>query len=344
MRAGINAAQAFGNLAGMSRAKKFQQSLGMISKSAMEGRPISSVMAQFPDLFPDHIVGTVRAGEVGGFVPEALATISEQAENAHKFKRFHWWIWLLTINAILSIPLVFLFRAALLSTWDQYEKSGGAGGNFVMMQVMWKFLVWPYGPITLLTCLAIWLLRNFFSSRVARKFRHQAGLQVPVLGARARNESVTIFTWALAKLSKGGVPPSQAWALAVGSIPNVAMQDKFTEAGRMMNESTRLSDVVFKSKIFPDEYAPTVSTGELTGDVSGALERLSRVSRTEFEAGTVKSKIFTGSIGCSAAIITSGIVLIVVVWAYYRELIPKVTDMGDTPSAGQSGSPSNESP
>jgi type II secretory pathway component PulF len=336
LRAGIGPAQAFGELAQMYKQKKFRESLTMVSQAASEGRPISSVLEQWPDLYPEHVVGLVKAGEAGGFLPDATATISEQAISSHKFKRFHWWIWLVGLNGLISIPLVFLTRHWLLATWDNAEAGGqmGIGG---VLRIFLKLLIWPWGPVMLGSIIVVWLLRNVLSTRAARKFRHQAGLRVPVLGGRARNESVTIFTWVLSRLSRGGVPPNRSWQLAVESVPNLAMQDKLTNAGSLMNEGSRISDVVFKSDLFPQEYAPVISTGELTGDISGALERLSQVSRTEFEAGTAKAKMFTGSIGCTAVIVTTGVVTIVLVWAYYHELIGKATDMDTPPSVSTSG-------
>src|SRR5437588_2406697 len=129
LRAGINPAQAFGELARTYKGQKFRDSLAMVAAAASEGRPISDVLALWPDLYPEHVVGLVRAGEVGGFLPDAAATISEQAMNAHKFKRFHWWIWIVGFNALLGIPLAFGFRHSLLAAWDAAEASQGAGGS-----------------------------------------------------------------------------------------------------------------------------------------------------------------------------------------------------------------------
>jgi general secretion pathway protein F len=349
LRAGINPAQAFGELSRMYKAKKFRDSLGMIADAASEGKSISGVLELWPDLYPEHVVGLVRAGEMGGFLPEAAATISEQAGSAYKFKRFHWWIWLIALNGLLSIPLVLLFRQWLITYYEETEKTGGQGDAYTLMaKVAWKFILWPYGPATLATFIVLWLLRNAFSSRPARLFRHRLGLSIPVLGGRARNESVTIFTWVLSRLARGGVPPNRSWELALASVPNLGMQERLENAGSLMNEGSRLSDVVFKSKIFPDEYAPAVATGELTGDVSGTLERLSQISRTEFEAGTVKSKAFTGSCGCTALLITTGIVTIVAVLAVYKDLYQKAAPeafSSDTPGQSQSAtSPTDSTP
>jgi type II secretory pathway component PulF len=57
LRAGIGPAQIFGELSQMYKAQKFRESLAMISQAAMEGKQISSVMALWPDLYPEHIVG-----------------------------------------------------------------------------------------------------------------------------------------------------------------------------------------------------------------------------------------------------------------------------------------------
>lgn len=329
LRAGINPAQIFADLARSYRTPKFRESLGMVAAAASEGRPISDALALWPDLYPEHVVGLIRAGEVGGFLPDSAATVSEQAMNAYKFKRFHWWIWLVAINGLLAIPMVFMWRHSILATWDQYESTGGQGGMGVAFGVLGKTFLWPWLPVMIGVLLVTFLLRHWFSSRPMRQFRHEVGLKTPVLGGRARHESITVFTWVLSRLAKGGVPPNRSWDLAVHSVPNLAMQDRLKHAGGMLSESTRLSDVVFGSKLFPEEYAPTISTGELTGDISGALERLSQISRTEYDAGTVKSKAFTGSLGCIALLITSGILMAVVAWVLDHELLNKATK--DTP-------------
>lgn len=322
----------------MYKDPKYHQSLAMVADAASEGKSISSVLAKWPDLYPEHIVGLTKAGEMGGFLPEAMATISEQAGNAYKFKRFHWWVWLLAINALLSIPLVFMFRHSLLAYIDQLNATGGQnpGGMFAMFIVMGRMILWPWGPATLALCALCWILRNYLSTRQMRKFRHEVGLKMPVLGSRARNESVTIFTWVLGKLAKGGVAPNRSWELAVGSVPNIAMQERLQQAGVFANEGSRLSDIVFKSNLFPQEYAPSIATGEMTGDITGALDRLTNVSRTEYEAGTMKSKMFTGSLGCTALIITTGIAAIVITWALSHDLIGKFIDQADNPTSSGS--------
>jgi len=329
LRAGVGPMQLFSELSQMYKDPKFRDSLGMIAIAASEGRPISNVMELWPDLYPEHVVGLIRAGEAGGFLPDAAATASEQAFNAHKFKRFHvWWVWILAIN-LLSIPIVFMFRQSVVSYMNEQEQRPTPGDMFAVFKVMGHFLVWPWGPVMILLTGLSLLLRHYLSSRPMKRFRHQVALNTPVLGRRARDESSTIFSWVLSRLARSGIPPNRAWEMAMNSVPNLGMRDKLQTAGGIMNEGSKLSDVIFKSNLFPQEYAPMVATGEMTGDIPGSLEKLSMVSRAEYDTGTVKSKAFTSTLGCTALIITTGIVTIVIAWVLERDITGHFMDQAN---------------
>ncbi len=313
LNAGINPAKAFEEVARVTRIEHFKGSFHELAADVTNGKPISETMARYPDLYPDHIVGMLKAAEAGGFLPEAFAVISGQAEDAYKFKRFHWFIWYLIPRAIASIPLVFAFRVALL------EMARAGTGDLVPR--LFQQIIWPYGPITLAIIGIMLLLRWWLGTYPMRHFRHRMGLKAPIYGPRARNESIAVFTWTLSKLSKAGISPNSSWKLATETVPNLEMQARLTDAASRMHTGSRLSDVVFGSRIFPDEYAPIISTGELVGDVPGALEQLERVSRNEFEETSKKAKWGSMRIAGVFAILTSGLILIVVVKTWYSDAI-----------------------
>ncbi len=313
LNAGINPARAFEEVARVTRIEHFKGSFHELSQAATNGRPLSETMARYPDLYPDHIVGMLRAAEAGGFLPEAFALIAGQAEDAYKFKRFHWFIWYLVPRAIASIPLVFAFRIALL------DMARAGTGDLVPRLI--QQIIWPYGPMTLAIIAIMLLGRWWLGTYPMRFFRHRMGLKAPIYGPRARNESIAVFTWTLSKLSKAGVSPNSSWKLATGTVPNLEMQARLTDAAERMHTGSRLSDVIFGSRIFPDEYAPIISTGELVGDVPGALEQLERVSRNEFEETTRKAKWGSMRIGAVFAILTSGLIIIVVAKTWYSDTI-----------------------
>jgi type II secretory pathway component PulF len=119
-------------------------------------------------------------------------------------------------------------------------------------------------------------------------------LLVPAINKRARAESLSVFAWTMANLAKIGMPPKTVWELSVGTIPNLEIGRRMAETGRQMSEQTRLSEAMTMSQQVPDEYAPIVQTGEVTGDVPGALMRASQTQLEEFRAGDQMAKMRVG--------------------------------------------------
>lgn len=333
LRAGIGPVQAFESIANVTTNSNVKESLNYVAQCANKGIPISEGLAVYPDLYPPHVIGLTRAGEEGGFLPQALKQVSDQAGAAHKFKKFHWFVWLAGLNALLSIPLVWFATRAFLFAYDRAEKAGGenAGGEFINQG--FGDALSKYGLYVGIFYAIVIGLYIYFRSDSFRMPRHKLGLSVPALGRRARHESVHMFSWTLSKLAHAGLSPKRSWTLAAESVPNLEMRERLMHAGSRMTHEAKLSDVVFGARLFPDEFAPMVSTGETTGNIAGALEHLADASFTEYEVNTTMAKVRTAGCGCTAMLVTSGIVFIIFAWFWYREFYGKATGGLDMPES-----------
>ncbi len=333
-RSGLNASDAFGQIAQRS-AEQFTESLRYASSAVAEGRPISEVFAQFPDLYPPDVVGLTRAGETAGFLPDAFDEIARQAESSHAFRRWFFWVWFLVVNALLSIPLTFVTADAIKNDWHKLNATGGdvgtAGGAGLFFHEMWLSLLWQWGPVTLLTYAALWGANRWFASNRSREFRHQLGLKIPVYGKRALQENLARFSWTMSRVSRIGVSPERSWQLAAESVPNIAFRQQLEQVGTALSGQEKMSDLFFRSKLFPDEYAPMIATAEYTGDYSGALDKLAAVSAGEFVAAQNYAKARSGCWGLLFAFVVSvftiGAILKVVSNDIPREIMQE-TDQG----------------
>jgi type IV pilus assembly protein PilC len=321
LKAGIAPAQAFTTLASVTHQEPYRIALQDLAQSATNGRPLSDTLDRYPDLFPPHVGGMIRAGETGGFLPDAFAELSNQAGEAHKFKRFHWFVWYLIPRALAVLPVLFAFREALILS---YRRTSDGSPNAGLAAVLLEKLMWPYGPIALAVTALLLLLRWWMSSLPMRTFRHRMALQLPVYGARARNESVAIFSWTLSRLGKAGLPPHRMWPLAAAAVPNLEMSRRLVQTGRSLHDGSRLSEAIFNSGVFPQQYAPLISTGEMIGDVPGALDRLEVVSRGDYDESTGRARFTSTRLGCAFAMLVSGIVLIVLMRTWYGDLYNEV--------------------
>lgn len=321
LKAGIAPAQAFTTLAGVTHAEAFRTSLQDLAQAATNGRPLSDTFDRYPDLYPPHVGGMVRAGETGGFLPEAFAQLSHQAGEAHKFKRFHWFVWYLLPRALAVMPVLFAFREAIILSW---RRTSAGAPNAGMGEVLIERLMWPYGPAFLAISAVLLLLRWWLGTLQMRQFRHRTALRFPIYGARARNECVAIFSWTLSRLGRAGLPPHRMWPLAAAAVPNLEMGNRLAEVGRSLHDGSRLSDAIFRSGLFPQQYAPIIATGETVGDVTGALDQLEMVSRGDYEESTGKARFTSTRLGCAFMMAVSGLVLIVIFKTWYGDLISEV--------------------
>jgi type II secretory pathway component PulF len=318
-RAGINPVESFSNLANSVPRKDYREALGAAADAAKEGRPISNVLERYVDLFPPNVVGMIRAAEHGGFFPEAYDLITDQAHSSHKLRIwFRWLLWVAVMVGI-CLPVLWMMMRAVVADWQVQDKTGGqASGWGTLFSSIGHEILWPGGPVILALLVGTWLFGNFWQSLPMREVRHRLVLSVPSVNKRARAESLSVFAWTMGMLSRVGMPPRTVWELSVDAVPNLEMRSRLAQTGTAMGEQTRLSEAMLKSKDLPEEYAPIVQTGEITGDLPGALIMASQSQLEEYKAGdqAVKARV-----GCWMVMfmVLGSLALFVI---FYKMLIP----------------------
>jgi len=321
LRAGVNPAQGFLTLGQNQSNAGYRKSLEEMAASSAKGGSISEVMRKYPRLYPEHVIGMTQAGEYGGFLPEALEVASNQAKEAHVFKKWHWFVWAILVMFFVVIPLTLLaghsFNAAFRKSWT----GGGNVTSGTVVHDMWADVIqtikWPVGPYLLLSIGVIVGGLLWLNSDRQKAFRHRLGLKYPSLKKRAKMECFSIFTWAASRLSRAGVAPNTTWEMACKCIPNVEMREQIAKAGWQMNEGSKITDAVRNARMLPDEYISLLTTAELTGTVPGTFERLSNVARGEYETLTAKAKTWGCALGCFWLGVIGPIGMTIIIYYYY---------------------------
>ncbi|HLK13277.1 MAG TPA: type II secretion system F family protein, partial [Fimbriimonadaceae bacterium] len=289
----------------------YKQSLTEAAKSTSEGLRFSQVLERYPDLYPPHIPGMIKAGEEGGFLVEATEAVAEQTNESLKFNRWPLLLWWWIFGNIIFLPGCYALMGALNRSTDVYfgpnAASADQNGLRVMLQQTVQCFVWPVGPITILVTAVCWGSYWWWMRLSQRGLRHHALLYVPTIGKRARSESLAIFAWALSMVSRAGVAPRTAWELATGAMPNLYLADRMRQVGARMQDGTKLSEAISDSRVVPEEYGPIVSNGELVGDVSSALMTISGASRDDFSRQDGMSKM---RFGCWGILVVAFVLLL----------------------------------
>ena len=85
VRSGITLFQAMEHLAPQTRQLALQQTAREMGETARSGGRISDVMGRYPRLYASHVVASVRAGELGGFLDIVLDEIALDYEQDMAF-------------------------------------------------------------------------------------------------------------------------------------------------------------------------------------------------------------------------------------------------------------------
>ncbi len=313
-KSGVNPAEAFTNIASKQTRQDIKESLLLVASRVGEGSGIADILSLYPYLYPPHVVGAIRAGEVGGYLPEAAENIAGQADSSRKMRRLMVWLGLCAVGIPPAIPIGQSMFNAVEKSWDAQE---AAGGNAPVAATLWngfvKEITGPLG-ITWLIILILFVILIFaWQSMPVRLLRHRLALLVPTIGKRNRAESFAAFTWNLSNLTKAAVSPRESYNLAAQTVPNQRIRQALEEQGRLMTDQTKLSEALFETKMMPFELSAMVQTGELTGDVPGQLLNGARAQQQEFESQSNYTKM---RVGCWIALLATCIGPAAVFWLY----------------------------
>ncbi len=308
-RSGINPVQSLNDLTHRTPSQ-YHDSLKHAGQVVSEGGRMSDVFEKYPYLYPPDVIGTIRAGEAAGFLPEAMDEISSKMELSHRLKRRLKYFNIMFILTVATTPIVLgIVEGGLKSIKEQDT----AGGSLPVMPTLAQSVGTSFihnAPATILIFLGIWGLIAWFTSMPMRGFRHKLVMRTPVIGGRAQAESMARMTWAMGMLSKAGLSPQQTFLLATQAVPNLAMRDRLAEEGNRLTESDKLSTALRRSELLPPEYGNIVETGEITGDVPRALEHVAKATDADFQgrnatAVTSSSFILYGILGVLILILSA---------------------------------------
>jgi general secretion pathway protein F len=318
-KAGINPAQAFNEIGKNQRREDIRDAMLYIGARVTEGGSIADHMARYPYLFPPHVVGTVRAGETGGYLPEAMDSIANQADSSRKMRKLAIWLGWTAIGIPPIVPLGQAFFNAVLGTWGAQEASGGTTPVFpelvreLAKQIASPFFIgWMVSFVLFVVAAYVW------QSLKVRQLRHRLILGVPAIGNRAKAESFTAFTWNLANLSRAAIPPRHAFLLATDTVPNVHVRERLALQGARMSDKTKLSDALEATGMLPFEVHAMVQTGEVTGDVAGQLFQGAQSQKEEFD---YRDREVKNRIGCWMALLFFAVGPFVLFWLYRDYLL-----------------------
>lgn len=315
MRAGMSAFEALNHTIDQSRNRGMLLIARHLSESVQAGETLSSAMEVFPRAFPPHVIGVIRAAEIGGFVAVVMEDIALDYELASRASagKIRWLAGLLWINGlgtILLAPVVpIMVREAL--------KTGGSPNFVEIASKSASWIGWHLALPMAVTYLLYLAIVSYMRLPSMRYTAHRMLLSTPLGYGRASKErSLASFTRMLWRLQNAGILPIKCWDAASYAAENVYVSSLLHEQVDKIQAGMKFSEALAATGLFRDDDLRQVSIGESTGLVPDALQRTAAYYEDSANMTIGRTKWY----GVRLAIIVN--IIAVAVLGYCMEVLP----------------------
>ncbi len=239
-----------------------------------EGSTLSAAMAQFPETFNELTINQIRIGERSGALPETIARITSQLENAAGVRQMI--IKKLTYPVLLSTAgagaMTFMMLYVVPTFENMYSKAGADLPAITQLLLDVGSFCTNWGWAVGLTLAgAIAGVVSVWKNPLGRLWLDSIMLKVPILEGWLRNIAVLQFTEVLGNLMESGFTLAEALPHTSRGIGNSVVRKNVDELHHAIMRGERFSaELEKRSDIFPPVVTQLVIVGEKTGTLARA--------------------------------------------------------------------------
>jgi type IV pilus assembly protein PilC len=289
LSAGLSLLRTLSILGEQSPNKKLADVLNQVTSDVEAGTAFSSALARHPKIFPPLMINMVRAGETGGFLDGALASIATNFEKEAKLRA--------QIKSAMTYPVMVLMMslvavvAMLVFIVPVFQNMfEGLGGELPlptkMLVVLSQNMVWMLPLLAaLLIGFAIWW-RGAKDKESVRRVVDPAKLKMPIFGPLMAKIAIARFTRNLADMIGAGVPILTALSVVGSTAGNWVLENAATKIGESVRQGRPIAEQLAKETVFPPMVAQMISVGEDSGALETMLVKVSEFYDSEIEATT----------------------------------------------------------
>ncbi len=313
VRGGISIYSALENLAPRTANKNLRETALEMAETARRGSSISDVMAQNPNLFPDHVTAMVKAGELGGFLEIALEEVATSIEQNIALYR---WAWVPKLMAGQALFVVALAQPLFPIVFPDAEF-----GRYLTLVLLRNI------PLALLLMGAISIFNKKLQTPRYRRFRDNMSLKTRPFGELQRKTAITNFVRTLRRMFHAGINPIQAWECAMNTSSNIVIREKLGDSYWLMQQGASLPEAFAASGLFTNSVDQLIMTGHHSGEIVESLDKIAQYYDQEVQQATRKSQFMIFRIGMLAMIILGGGALIWMAHTYFSGIFDYVDKM-----------------
>lgn len=238
------------------------------------GKSLADAMGEYPHVFPKVYVNMIRAGEMGGVVPQVLEDIIAYLEQTTEMRSYLIssliYPAVVTFMMITSILVMILFVIPKFSQIFESSKSPIPLPMQILMGISDFFTSWWWAVFGLIA-LGVYLFQRWRTSPQGRLVWDRKILGLPLFGRLVSLVEVARFNRTLGTLLQSAVPLVNALSLVKEVINNQIIAGTIEPIKNGVKKGEGLVAPMKKAGVFPPLSLHLLEVGEETGNLPGML-------------------------------------------------------------------------
>jgi len=278
VKAGIPILQGLHILVQQTAHPRLGRAIMEVYRQIEAGSSLSDAFAQHPAIFSEIYVSTIRAGEAGGFLDEALERLASLAEHDAETRAkvnaaLRYPILVIAVMVIASVVVTAFIIPRFAMLYASFNATLPLPTRMVLSfsRFVSKYWFVMVGIFAALLTTAYQYLRT----EAGRLNWDSLKLKLPIFGPLLLKIGLSRFSYILGTLIRSGIPILRALEIVSQAAGNIVLL-RAVEAIRDQVEKGRgLSELMIANPLFPPLVSHMVAIGEKTGELDLMLQKVS---------------------------------------------------------------------
>jgi type IV pilus assembly protein PilC len=251
------------------------------------GAMYSEALTYYPSIFDELYISMMRAGEIGGILPDTCARVADFLESSNRLRaKVKSAMMYPTVVICVAIALATALIMFILPVFVAMFSDFGADLPGLTQALLdfsgWLTSYW-YIAIIVVTGL-IYAFKRYYKTDKGQFTIDELKLKVPGgLGMLATKISVSRFASTFAQLMHSGVQIIESLEIVGLATGNRVIGDSLLEARKTIEEGEPLSKALEANKYYPRMLVHMLSAGEQTGQVEEMMDKVAEFYDNEVE-------------------------------------------------------------
>lgn len=284
LKSGVPILNALHIIAGQSGNPSFRLILTVLHDAIKDGATFSSMLKQFPAVFPPLYIALVRTGEDSGALPQALIRIvNYRTKGEEMVSRLRMALAYPLLMALIGIgTIVFMLTFVMPRLMGIFTSMGQNLPLPTKLLIgVSQGLLHNWFWFVLVFSAAAWVSQRQAATKKGKLFFCRLMFHLPLFGDFMLKADLARFSRTLELLIHSGIPILRALDLGSDVLGNEILKEEVRKSCAALEQGGSLGKSLAEAKLFPSFMTNLIAVGEESGKLEDAMAEVADIYESE---------------------------------------------------------------